>query len=230
MPTRHHRLGVLFVTALVALAGCAVAPPSGPTITALPGPGKSFPQFQQDDDNCRGYAANRTANAPAQAAAASNNANATAVAGTLIGAGLGAALGSLSGNAGAGAAVGAGAGLLAGASTAGDQAQGAADSLQQQYDAAYAQCMVGNGEALQGQPVAAEGNPGPSAADVLVPAIAAGAAAAIIVGTQHDEHQSPGPVYHPAATPPAHAAAETAPPAPAKKDKKDKKPAAQNTI
>ncbi len=230
MPVLRCRSGVVFVIALMALAGCAVAPPSGPTVTALPGPGKSFPQFQQDDDYCRGYAANRTANAPQQAAAASNNANATAVAGTLIGAGLGAALGSLSGNAGAGAAFGAGAGLLAGASTAGNQAQGAADGLQQQYDAAYAQCMVGNGEALQGQPMAAEGNPGPSAAEVLAPAIAAGAAAAIIVGTQHDEHQATGPAYHPVATPTAHAAAETAPPAPAKKDKKDKKPDTQNTI
>lgn len=176
----------IFLTA--GLAACTVAPPSGPSVTALPGPGKSLPQFQRDDDRCRDYAANRTQNAPQQAADASNNANATAVAGTLIGAAAGAALGSLSGNVGAGAAVGAGAGLLAGASTAGDQAQGAADSLQQQYDAAYEQCMVGNGEALNEPPPGYGGGyaRGPNAADVLVPALATGAAAAIILSNRHD--------------------------------------------
>jgi hypothetical protein len=190
----------MFLTA--ALTACTVAPPSGPSVTALPGPGKNLPQFQRDDDQCRNYAADRTQNAPEQAAAASNNANATAVAGTLIGAAAGAALGSLSGDVGAGAAVGAGAGLLAGASTAGDQAQGAADSLQQQYDAAYEQCMVGNGEALNALPPGYGGDyaRGPDAADVLAPALATGAAAAIILSTHRDhddeyrpDHQYPRP-------------------------------------
>jgi hypothetical protein len=136
----------------IALGGCQIAPPTGPTITALPGPGKPFPQFQKDDDYCRSYAANRNADAGQEAADQSNNANATAVAGTLIGAGLGAALGSLSGNAGAGAAVGAGAGLLGGASVAGGNAQDAADSLQGRYDTSYAQCMVGYGNTIQSEP------------------------------------------------------------------------------
>jgi hypothetical protein len=184
----------IFLTA--ALAACTVAPPSGPSITALPGPGKSLSQFQNDDDNCRGYAANRTQNAPQQAADASNNANATAVAGTLIGAGVGAALGSLSGNVGTGAAVGAGAGLLAGASTAGGQAQGAADSLQQQYDSAYAQCMVGNGDALNGPPPVGYDR-GPNPADVILPAaIATGAAAAIILSAHPDDHDYARPDDH----------------------------------
>jgi hypothetical protein len=183
---------------MAGLAACAVAPPSGPTVTALPGPGKSLDQFQQDDDQCRNYAASRTQNAPQEAADASNNANATAVAGTLIGAAAGAALGSLSGNVGAGAAVGAGAGLLAGASTAGDQAQGAADSLQQQYDTAYEQCMVGNGEALNAPPPPGYGGGGygggPDAADTVVPAaIATGAAAAILLSNRpdHDDGYRP---------------------------------------
>jgi hypothetical protein len=142
----------LAILPFLALGGCVVVPPAGPTITALPGPGKSFPEFQKDDDYCRGYAANRNAASQQEAANQSNNANATAVAGTLIGAGLGAALGSLSGNVGAGAAVGAGAGLLGGASVAGDNAQNAADSLQGRYDTSYAQCMVGYGNTIQSEP------------------------------------------------------------------------------
>jgi len=145
-------VAALALLPVLALGACTIAPPSGPSIVALPGPGKSFPEFQKDDDYCRGYAASRNQGAGQEAADQSNNANATAVAGTLIGAGLGAALGSLSGNAGAGAAIGAGAGLVGGASVAGDNAQAAADSLQGRYDTSYAQCMVGYGNTIQSQP------------------------------------------------------------------------------
>jgi hypothetical protein len=144
-------IGVALVP-LIGLSACAVAPPTGPTVVAMPGQGKSFPQFQQDDGYCRNYAASRNADSGQAATAASNNSNGTAVAGTVIGAVAGAALGSLSGNVGAGAAIGAGAGLLGGASVAGGQAQDAADSLQGRYDVSYAQCMVGNGETIQGPP------------------------------------------------------------------------------
>jgi len=144
-------LGLALLPAL-ALGACAVAPPSGPTVVAMPGQGKSFPQFQQDDDTCRNYAQSKTADAAQVSANAQNNGNATAVAGTLIGAAAGAALGSLGGNVGAGAAVGAGAGLLGGAAVAGNNTQEAADSLQGRYDVAYAQCMVGNGETIQQPP------------------------------------------------------------------------------
>jgi hypothetical protein len=150
MPSlRCKNLGALALLPALALATCTVAPPTGPTVVALPGPGKSFQQFQYDDQNCRNYAQSRNASAGAEAQGASNNSNATAIAGTLIGAAAGAALGSLGGNVGAGAGIGAGVGLLGGASVAGGQAQGAADSLQGRYDVSYAQCMVGNGEVLQ---------------------------------------------------------------------------------
>jgi uncharacterized protein YcfJ len=134
---------------MLALGGCAVAPPTGPMVVAMPGQGKSWAQFQQDDAYCRNYAQSRIPEAGQVAANAQNNATTTAVAGTLIGAAAGAALGSLGGNVGAGAAIGAGAGLLGGASVAGNNTQAAADSLQGRYDVAYAQCMVGNGEAIQ---------------------------------------------------------------------------------
>lgn len=139
----------LALVPFLALGACAVAPPTRPTVVALPGEGKSFAQFQQDDGYCQSYARYKTNDSSEVAANTQNNSNTTAVAGTLIGAAAGAALGSLSGNVGAGAAIGAGAGLLGGASVAGQNAQGAADSLQGRYDVAYAQCMVGHGESIQ---------------------------------------------------------------------------------
>lgn len=142
----------LVLAPMLALGACTVAPPTGPSITALPGPGKSFQQFQHDDAMCQNYAQARMSGSAQQAAAASQNANGTAVIGTLLGAAAGAAIGSLSGNVGAGAGIGAGAGLLGGASVAGGQAQAAADSMQGRYDTFYAQCMVGNGEVLQPPP------------------------------------------------------------------------------
>jgi uncharacterized protein YcfJ len=148
---RKTRFGFVLLP-LLALGACTVAPPSGPSVVAMPGPGKSFGQFQADDGNCRDYAQSKTADAAQVSANAQQNANATAVAGTLIGAAAGAALGSLSGNVGAGAGIGAGAGLLGGAAVAGNNTQAAADSLQGRYDVAYAQCMVGNGESIQQPP------------------------------------------------------------------------------
>lgn len=138
---------------LLALGACTAAVPSGPTIVAMPGPGKSWDQFQGDNAACKAYASSQMPNAGQVAVGSHNNSVATAAAGTLIGAGIGAALGSLAGNVGAGAAIGAGAGLLGGAAAAGNNTQDTADSLQGRYDVAYAQCMVGHGETIQ-QPVA----------------------------------------------------------------------------
>ena len=139
----------LAVLPMLALAACAVAPPSGPTVVAMPGPGKSFPAFQQDDAMCRNYAQSQIPEAGQAAANAQNNSVATTAAGTLLGAAAGAALGAAAGNAGLGAAAGAGVGLLGGASVAGGNTQATADSLQGRYDVAYAQCMVGHGESIQ---------------------------------------------------------------------------------
>jgi len=120
----------LVLLPLLALGACSVAPPSGPTVVAMPGQGKSWPQFQQDDSDCRDYAQSKLQNAGQVAADTKTNTAATAVAGTLIGAA-------------------AGAGLLGGSAVAGNNAQATADSLQGRYDVAYAQCMVGHGETIQ---------------------------------------------------------------------------------
>jgi len=124
MTSFHRRLLML---PLLALGACAVAPPSHSTVVSLPGPGKSFRQFQGDDAMCQTYASSMTADAQAAAARQSDAVGAPAP-GVLSGAGFG---------------------LLGGAAVAGDNARGAATSLQGRFDTAYAQCMVGNGETIE---------------------------------------------------------------------------------
>ncbi|MEJ2645107.1 MAG: hypothetical protein P8180_09270, partial [Gammaproteobacteria bacterium] len=45
----------LLAAAALALGGCATMP-TGPTVMVLPGQGKSFEQFRQDNMICRQYA------------------------------------------------------------------------------------------------------------------------------------------------------------------------------
>ena len=99
----------------LALGACVAAPPSGPAVAVMPGAGKTFAQFQQDDYTCRGYAQQTTGGGQAQQTA-NNNAVGSAVVGTGVGAAAGALLGAAAGNPGLGAAAGAGAGLLVGSS------------------------------------------------------------------------------------------------------------------
>jgi hypothetical protein len=42
---------------ILALCACAVAPPAGPNVIALPPQGKDLGQFQREDASCRQYAA-----------------------------------------------------------------------------------------------------------------------------------------------------------------------------
>lgn len=54
---------------LLILSACATPQPIGPTLVALPGQGKAFEVFRQDDSRCRQYAAQSTGNGtPAGAA------------------------------------------------------------------------------------------------------------------------------------------------------------------
>jgi hypothetical protein len=139
------------IGSVLALSACAVAPPSGPSVMALPGQGKSFQAFQQEDVSCRQYASAQTGGAsPAQAA--TNSAVGSAVLGTALGAAAGAALGSVGGAMGAGAAIGGATGLLAGSAIGAGNAQASGASLQQRYDIAYTQCMYANGDTVQSAP------------------------------------------------------------------------------
>ncbi len=146
------------------LAGCAQTP-MGPTVQVMPGPGKSFDQFQYDQSSCKGFAEQAVAG---QAQNANNQAVGAAALTTALGAGLGAAVGSgWHHGAGPGAAYGAGAGAVTGAAIGADMSSNAQMSIQQQYDNAFAQCMYAKGEMVPGYgPMMSQSPPPPpSAAD-----------------------------------------------------------------
>ncbi len=110
-----------------ALCACAVAPPTGPAVVALPPSGKDLALFQQEDTTCRGYAQQQIGyGAPQQAATEAPT--------------VGAAAG---GGSSAGSAVGA------------VNTSELAAELQWRYDVAYAQCMAASGNSLQTFPLAA---------------------------------------------------------------------------
>lgn len=142
------KTSVIAVAVVFGLAGCAVIPPSYPTVMALPAKGKSISEFQQEDYSCRAYASqvvNPMANAHQVAtsgvAGPAIGAAGGAVAGALIGAGAG--------NAGVGAAIGAGAGLLLGSAQGLGIHNGTEASLQRQYDNSYAQCITAKGNTIE---------------------------------------------------------------------------------
>ena len=137
-------IGLSVLAATLVMAACTTAPTS-PSVAVMPGSGKSFEQFNEDDGVCRQFATNQNAGA---ADAANNKAVESGVIGTLVGAAAGAALG---GNH-QGAAVGAGAGLLVGSAAGANASQYGSYSAQRLYDISYEQCMYAKGNSV---PVAA---------------------------------------------------------------------------
>lgn len=129
----------LALASTMLLQGC-VAPPSGPMVQIIPGPGKPFEQFAQDQAICQQYASQQTAG---QADAANQRAVGGAVLGTVLGAGLGAAIGG-----GRGAGIGAASGAIVGTGAGANGSAYAAGGIQQQYDNAYSSCMVSKGNRL----------------------------------------------------------------------------------
>jgi hypothetical protein len=144
-------ISAIGLVSVLALGACAVAPPQGPSVMALPAQGKSFDAFQQDDYSCRGYASQQTGGA-SSSQAANNSAIGSAAVGTALGAGVGAALGSVGGAMGAGAAIGGATGLLAGSAIGAGNAQAAGGNVQARYDTAYTQCMYSRGNTVQSAP------------------------------------------------------------------------------
>jgi len=139
-----------FVSAItmLALGGC-VTMPYGPSVMVLPGDGKSFEQFQNEDVLCRHWASQRLGLSPQDTA--NQNAATGAVIGTLIGAGLGAAIGAAAGDPGLGAAIGAGSGLLVGSTSGAEAGQAYGYEAQRQFDMAYQQCMYAKGNQIPGR-------------------------------------------------------------------------------
>lgn len=139
MKSAFRPLRVPVVLALAGLVGACAYMPTGPSVMALPGTGKSFDQFRADDGNCRQYAFEQSGGVSAGQASTASAVGSAAV-GTALGAAAGAAF-----NGGTGAAVGAGAGLLAGSVVGAGAAQGSAYDIQRRYDYAYLQCMYATG-------------------------------------------------------------------------------------
>jgi outer membrane lipoprotein SlyB len=143
---------VLATCSLLALGACAVPPPQGPSVVAMPGPGKSYQAFQQEDAYCRQAAFASTGGVDANTAA-TQSAVGSAVVGTAVGAAAGALIGAAAGNPGAGAAIGAGAGLITGSAAGAGNAQLSGAQVQGRYDQTYAQCMFAQGNTVsQPQP------------------------------------------------------------------------------
>lgn len=122
------------IAVVVLLGGCATLPP-GPSLTALPGSGKSMESFRGDDASCR-RAAEDQVNGISPGYAAADSAARSATLGAVVGAGAGALMG---GSRGAG--VGAGVGLLMGGLIGTDAAYASGAAFQRRYDASYRQCM-----------------------------------------------------------------------------------------
>jgi hypothetical protein len=148
--------GFATLAGVLVVGGCAVPVPTGPSVLVVPGQGKSFAQFQQDDMSCRQYGQQQIGYGSPQAAA-NQAAVGSAVVGTALGAATGAAIGAAAGHVGLGAAAGAGAGLLLGSAAGANNAAATAGGMQRQYDMSYVQCMVADGN----QPAGPAGYPPP---------------------------------------------------------------------
>lgn len=149
--SRIARIAIPLTLVAFMVTGCAVIPPTGPSVVALPPKGKPLAEFQKEDYTCRDYAF-RADGAPSQQGAMEKGIGSSAI-GTVGGAAAGALLGAAAGDAGVGAAIGAGAGLLLGGAVGANGAQATSAGLQARYDAAYSQCMASKGNEIQQQPV-----------------------------------------------------------------------------
>ena len=129
---------VLSFTLATILSAC-VSAPTGPTVAVMPRAGKPFEIFQQEDQQCRTFAANSvkdTSDAALKEAATS----------AAIGAALGAVAGAvIQGGSHTNVGTGAGVGLLGGASMGSMNASGKQNQAQVQYNIAYQQCMYAKG-------------------------------------------------------------------------------------
>ncbi len=130
----------LLCGAALVISGCASAP-MGPTLRAMPPEGKAFEQYQSEKTFCKQYADSEVLG---QDDAATTKSIIQGTAGTVLGAGLGVALGG-----GEGAAIGAAGGALAGTMVGAGSSAQAEDSIQDQYDNSFAECMTAKGNLVE---------------------------------------------------------------------------------
>ena len=160
------RSTLVFVGVAAMLGGCATVP-TGPAVTVMPGTGKTFEAFQQDQTACQQYAYAAIGGANA-GQPANDHAAGTALVGSAWGAGTGAIIGSATSQAGQGAAIGAGVGLLFGALAASNQSYASSWQLQRNYDGAYMQCMYAHGNQVPVR-MSYRGPPGPGVPGMYPP-------------------------------------------------------------
>lgn len=127
--------------ALLLTAACTTLP-SGPGVLVLPGTGKNFDQFREDDGACRQFAHAQVGGKTPKESVDESVAR-SAVLGTAVGAVAGAAI-----NGPQGAAAGAGTGLVVGGLAGASAGETSAQGLQQRYDFSYQQCMYANGHRI----------------------------------------------------------------------------------
>jgi hypothetical protein len=139
--------GVALVTA------CAIPPPNAPSVMAIPPPGKDLAVFQQEDVQCRNYAAATIGALPPEQAGPQPAAGGAG--GPASGAAASSASGAASGNAGAtvGGAPGNSGDVAAGATNAAASAY----NVQTRYNIAYTQCTYASGNAVLPMPASAYG-------------------------------------------------------------------------
>ena len=153
---------------LCALTACAVPAPLGPTVMALPPSGKSLTTFQQEDQQCRNYAAAEIGYVQPGQAGTQAAVGSSAV-GTVVGAVAGAAIGAAAENPAAGAAIGAATGLVGGTAVGANNAAASEFDLQTRYNITYSQCMYSLGNTIQSPPVYGYGYPWHGYADYGYP-------------------------------------------------------------
>jgi hypothetical protein len=118
--------------AVMVLSACAQTP-MGSTVPVMPGPNTSLASFQNDQATCRQFAQQAVAD---QVQGANLRGLGTAALTTALGAGLGGAVGG-----GRGAGIGAASGALGGAGLAAAGSSNTQQSIQAQFDNAFAACM-----------------------------------------------------------------------------------------
>ncbi len=133
------RLRCAALAGALLLGACASVPPGGPSVTVLPGSGKSFDQFRADDHECRQYASAQLGGATPEQAQVDS-----AVKSAAVGAAVGAAAGAIAGGH-RNAAAGAGVGLIVGSAAGAGAAHGSQRELQRRYDIGFQQCMCAKG-------------------------------------------------------------------------------------
>lgn len=153
-----RRLNVLLVLGATSLLTACATVPTAPSVAALPGSGKTYNRYADDDARCRDRAYRAAGGVNTQQAV-----NEQAVGSALVGTVLGAAVGGLI-DGGPGAAVGAGMGLLTGAAVGANQSTASSWQLQRRYDTTYLNCMYALGNKVPVSPQQAAYLRGPAAA------------------------------------------------------------------